>query len=105
MLLIRFRSIVKPLAIGPLVLLGQSSLQVFCTHFVFCFLGIGMMGDAERILGWRQVALIGGTFAALLLVAKIHARPELSARTGNETGPAAQSPSIAPAEREFTRAA
>jgi hypothetical protein len=105
MLLIRFRSIVKPLAIRPLVLLGQSSLQVFCTHFVFCFLGIGMMGDAERILGWRQVALIAGTFAALLLVAKIHARPELSARTGNETGPAAQSPSIAPAEREFTRAA
>jgi hypothetical protein len=105
-LLIRFRSIVKPLAIRPLVLLGQSSLQVFCTHFLFCFLGIGMMGDAERIFGWRQVALIAGTFAALFLVAKIHARPELSARTGKGTEEVtAQPPSIAPAESEFTRAA
>jgi hypothetical protein len=66
MLLIRFRSAVKPLAVRPLVLLGQSSLQAFCAHFLFCFLGIGMMGDADRIFGWRQFALIGVTFATLL---------------------------------------
>jgi hypothetical protein len=76
-LLVRFQSVVKPLAVRPLVLMGQSSLQVFCAHFIFCFLGLGLMGGAERIFGWPQLALIVGTFAALLLVAKIFARQEL----------------------------
>jgi hypothetical protein len=79
MLLIRFRAVVKPLAIRPLVMMGQSSLQVFCTHFLFCFVGIGMMGNADRILGWRQGVIIVVTFASLLLIAKIYARPELLA--------------------------
>jgi hypothetical protein len=80
MLLIRFRKALQPLAIRPLVLMGQSSLQVFSMHFLFCFLGIGMMGSADRIFGWEQAALIVGTFAALLLVAKAYARPELVAQ-------------------------
>jgi hypothetical protein len=77
-LLIRFQSVVKPLAVRPLVLMGQASLQVFCAHFLFCFLGLGLMGDAERIFGWAQFALIIGTFAALLVVARILARPEIN---------------------------
>jgi hypothetical protein len=72
MVLIRFRSIPKAISIRPLVLMGQSSLQVFCTHFVFCFIGIGMMGSSDRIFGWPQAVLIAGTFAALLLVARLH---------------------------------
>jgi hypothetical protein len=72
--LIHFRFILKALSIRPLVLMGQSSLQVFCTHFVFCFIGIGMMGNGDRIYGWPQLALIVGTFAALLLVAKLSVR-------------------------------
>jgi hypothetical protein len=77
-LLIRFQSVVKALAVRPLVLMGQASLQVFCAHFVFCFLGLGLMGDAERIFGWPQFALIIGTFAALLFIARIFARPEIN---------------------------
>jgi len=77
-LLIRFQSVVKPLAVRPLVLMGQASLQVFCAHFVFCFIGLGLMGGADRIFGWAQVALVIGTFGALLLVAKIFARPEIN---------------------------
>jgi hypothetical protein len=76
-LLIRFRWLVQPLAIRPLVLMGQSSLQVFCTHFLFCFLGIGMMGNADRIYGWPQFALATVTLSALLLVARMRARDEL----------------------------
>jgi hypothetical protein len=89
-LLIRFQSVVKPLAVRPLVLLGQASLQVFCAHFVFCFLGLGLTGGADRIFGWTQLALIVGTFAALLLVAKIFARQEISTVQG-------RSPSARPA--------
>jgi hypothetical protein len=84
-LLIRFQSVVKPLAVRPLVLLGQASLQVFCAHFVFCFLGLGLMGGADRIFGWAQLALIVGTFAALLLVAKIFARRELGTAHARST--------------------
>lgn len=86
-LLVRFRPILKRFSIRPLALLGQSSLQVFCTHFLFCFLGIAMMGSADRILGWKQVGLIVVTFAALLLVAKLRARPELFVQSngGGET--------------------
>jgi hypothetical protein len=105
-LLIQFRAFVKPLAIRPLVLMGQSSLQVFCTHFVFCFIGIGMMGSAARIYGWPQFALIALTFAALLIVAKLHAKPEPAANTspGREPRPPVLPP-VSPPASEFTRAA
>lgn len=79
MLLIRFRPVVKELSVQPLVLMGQSSLQVFCTHFVFCFIGLGMMANADRLYGWKQPALIVVTFAALLLIAKLRDRKLTSA--------------------------
>jgi len=97
--LIRFRSVAKHLAIRPLVMLGQSSLQVFCTHFLFCFLGLGLMGNADYVTGWRQVALAAVTFGTLLLVAKINARPELAQPAGAGDGrkEIATVPSPAPA--------
>jgi hypothetical protein len=104
-LLIRFRAIMKPLAIRPLVLMGQSSLQVFCTHFIFCFIGIGMLGNAERLFGWRQAALIVVTFAGLLIVAKLKARPELDAQASGEKTAKPAAPQIRPAENGLTRAA
>ena len=104
-LLIRFRAVVKPLAIRPLVLMGQSSLQVFCTHFFFCFLGVGMLGTAERIFGWRQFALVAGTFAALLLVARMRARPELAVRPSGGSRLAPPPAPLTPAENELPRAA
>jgi len=84
MLLIRFREALRPLAIRPFVLMGQSSLQVFSMHFLFCFLGIGMVGNADRIFGWKQAALIVGTFAGLLLIAQAYARPELTTQASSE---------------------
>jgi hypothetical protein len=78
-LLIRFQSALKPLAVRPLVLLGQASLQVFCAHFLFCFVGLAVMGDAERLMGWRQAALIVVTFAGLLWTAKIFGKSETKA--------------------------
>ena len=79
-LLIRFQSVLKRLAVRPFILLGQASLQVFCAHFLFCFLGLGLMGRADRMFGWGQFALIIGTFGSLLLVAKIFAIPRPSGR-------------------------
>ncbi|HTR66596.1 MAG TPA: OpgC domain-containing protein [Terriglobales bacterium] len=68
-LLVRFQPSLKRLAIRPLVLLGQASLQVFCAHLFFVFLGLAMMGDNPILAGWKEIALPVVTFATLLLVA------------------------------------
>jgi hypothetical protein len=76
MLLIVTQRIWKPLAVGPLVLMGQSSLQVFCVHLLCCFAGLTLLGNASMLSGWRQAALLSGTLAAMLLTAKIFAKSE-----------------------------
>jgi hypothetical protein len=75
-LLIFFQSILKPLAIRPLVMLGQSSLQVFCVHLLFCFAGLTLMGNASMLNGWRQAGLLTATFTAMLLTAKVFSKSE-----------------------------
>ncbi|HWG77164.1 MAG TPA: OpgC domain-containing protein [Steroidobacteraceae bacterium] len=75
---IRFHRVLEPLAARPLVLLGQSSLYVFCAHFVFCFAGLAMSGKADHVQGWPQFALLAAAFLALLGVAKLFARSELA---------------------------
>jgi hypothetical protein len=77
-LLIRAHSYLKPLSIRPLVLLGQSSLQVFCTHLFFCFAGLTLLGNASMLNGWRQFGLLATTLAAMLLTAKLFAKAELT---------------------------
>jgi hypothetical protein len=69
-LLVRFQSFFKRLAVRPLVVLGQASLPVFCTHVGFCFLGLAIMGERPMVAGWEQVALPGLTFAVLYAVAR-----------------------------------
>ena len=75
-LLIRFQAAVKPLAVRPLVLLGQASLQVFCVHLLFCFAGLTIMGPNERLTDWRQYALLGITLLAMFATAAIFAKSE-----------------------------
>ncbi len=75
-LLILSQPITKPAAIRPLVLLGQSSLQVFCVHLLFCFAGLTLMGNASMLNGWRQFALLGMTFTGMLITAKIFSKSE-----------------------------
>ena len=75
-LLIRFQEFVGPLAVRPLVMLGQSSLQVFCVHLLFCFGGLTLLGNATMLSGWRQAALFVVTMAALLVTARFFAKRE-----------------------------
>ncbi len=78
-LLVRARSYLKPLSIRPLVLLGQSSLQVFGTHLLFCFAGLTLLGNASMLSAWRQFGLLATTLVAMLLTAKLSAKAELKA--------------------------
>ncbi len=75
-LLILLQPITKPAAIRPLVLLGQSSLQVFCVHLLFCFAGLTLMGNASMLNGWRQFALLTTTLTAMLITARIFSKSE-----------------------------
>jgi hypothetical protein len=94
-LLIFSQSVLKPLAIRPLVMMGQSSLQVFCVHLLFCFAGLTLMGNASMLDGWRQSALLIATFSAMLLTAKLfsksEAQHERQPSTGSSSGPGTQS--------------
>ena len=80
-LLIRFQSILKPLAVRPLVLMGQTSLQVYCTHLLFCFAGLTLLGNATMLSGWRQFALLTATLSAMLLTARLLSKTESKIET------------------------
>ena len=75
-ILIVAQSVLKPLAIRPLVLMGQSSLQVFCVHLLFCFAGLTLLGNASMLSTSRQLALLATTFTAMLLTAKLFSKSE-----------------------------
>jgi len=87
-LLIRAHEYLKPVAIRPLVLLGQSSLQVFCTHLLFVFAGLTLLGNASMLSGWKQFGLIAATLSGMLLTAKLFSRSESNAE--NKSGTKAQ---------------
>jgi hypothetical protein len=70
-LAIRFRSFLKPLAIRPLVMMGQASLQVFCVHLLCVFFALTIMGNRTIVSGWLSVVVILISVSALYLTAKI----------------------------------
>ena len=76
LLLILSHPITKTAAIRPLVLLGQSSLQVFCVHLLFCFAGLTLLGNASMLSGWRQFALLSVTITGMFITAKIFSKSE-----------------------------
>jgi hypothetical protein len=94
-LLIRFQSILKPLAVRPLVLLGQASLQVFCVHLLFTFAGLTLLGNAAMLSAWEQIALLAATLAAMLLTGKIFSKSESRVERKGDSAPGA--PQLAPA--------
>jgi hypothetical protein len=80
-LLIRFQASLKWLAIRPLVIMGQASLPVFCTHVAFCFLGLTLMRDNPVVAGWERVALPALTFTSLYFVARKAVEHKKKSRT------------------------
>jgi hypothetical protein len=98
-LLVRFQGILKPLAVRPLVLLGQASLQVFCVHLLFCFAGLTLLGNAATLSRWGQLALLATTLAAMLLTAKVFSKSEAKSEVksdaaGNGHGERSSAPQV-----------
>jgi hypothetical protein len=59
---------------GPFVMLGQSSLEVFCAHLLVCFAALALVGDGSGLTVWPQVAIVVVGLAVLLAVAKLFAK-------------------------------
>jgi hypothetical protein len=75
-LLIVSQPITKHAAIRPLVLLGQSSLQVFCVHLLFCLAGLTLLGNASMLSGLKQLTLLTMTFTAMFITAIMFSKSE-----------------------------
>ena len=80
-LAIRFQRPLARLAIAPLVLLGRASIQVFCAHLFFCFLGLVIMGNRSMVSPWQQAVLIALTLSALYLTARLFSKSDAPARS------------------------
>jgi hypothetical protein len=74
---IRFRFLLKPLAVRPLVMLGQASLPVFCVHLLCVFFALTIMGANAMLTGWPAAVLVVVSFTALLLTAIVANRRAL----------------------------
>jgi hypothetical protein len=77
------RHLIKFVAIEPFLTLGRASLQVFCTHIAFVFVGLALLvrdvgedtGEPlEQLHGPAAIILLAITFTGLILVALVEVR-------------------------------
>ncbi len=67
--------VVRAVSREPFLTLGKASLQVFCAHIFFVFVGLALLyGEVEQLHGVTAIALLTVTFLALILVAASEVR-------------------------------
>jgi hypothetical protein len=93
--------LLRMVAIEPFLTLGKASLQVFCTHLAFVFIGLALLvrdvGDdvgapSEQLHGATAIALLVVTFTGLIWVATREVRKR-RARRENRSHPNFENPS------------
>jgi hypothetical protein len=87
-LTVRLRSVLKPLALPSLVMLGEASLEVFCVHLLCVFSALIILGDRAVISGFAAIALVLGSWSAMFLTAAFVARAKHKAPNGGPRLPA-----------------
>ena len=70
-LAVRFQSVLKRIAVRPLVLSGQASLEVFCVHLFCVFVALIAVGGNPALTGWRAASAILISLLAMLLTAVV----------------------------------
>ena len=68
--------IARKLDWAPLVLLGKSSLEVFCTSLLFSFAALSLIGDGIGASRLSDAAIVTLTFIGMYVVAYLGARPK-----------------------------
>jgi hypothetical protein len=67
--------------VEPLLTLGKASLEVFCAHLFFVFMGLALLyGEMSELHGRYAISLLIVTFAGLMLVAIREVRRKQKAR-------------------------
>jgi hypothetical protein len=70
--------------IEPFIMLGKASLQVFCAHLAFVFVGLALLyGTVSQLHGFDAVGLVALTFVGLIFVALRKIRRERQGQTAN----------------------
>jgi hypothetical protein len=81
-------------AVEPFLTLGKASLQVFCTHLAFVFVGLTLLvrdvgedvgAPSEQLHGLQAIVLLVVTFTGLILVAVHQVRSRRARRTGSSS--------------------
>ncbi|HUK65226.1 MAG TPA: OpgC domain-containing protein [Anaeromyxobacteraceae bacterium] len=99
-LAVHFRGFLKHLAVQPLVLLGQASLEVFCVHLMCVFFALTVMGSRPQIRGPAALVLVAASCAALFLTATLVTRRRARA---NRAGALPAVPAQHPPESHLTQ--
>jgi hypothetical protein len=69
--------VARRLAWAPLVILGKSSLEIFCIQVLFCFAALSLVGDGAAAPLSYQLAILTITLSSLYAIAYLRARPRL----------------------------
>jgi hypothetical protein len=73
--------------IEPFIMLGKASLQVFCAHLAFVFVGLALLyGTVSQLHGFYAVGLVALTFVGLIFVALSKVRRERQEHATNHPG-------------------
>lgn len=68
--------------IEPFIMLGKASLQVFCAHLAFVFVGLALLyGTVSQLHGFDAIGLVTLTFVGLIFVALRKIRSERQRQT------------------------
>jgi hypothetical protein len=80
------RYLTRVVLVEPLLTLGKASLEVFCAHIFFVFVGLALLyGEMTELHGRYAIILLGITFAGLILVAAREVRRKRKARQSSPT--------------------
>jgi len=96
--------VVKVVSREPFLTLGKASLQVFCAHVFFVFVGLALLyGEVEELHGWTAVILLAATFVSLIWVAAREVRKRHAKKTkGTPVITPAQETTLPPADQAAT---
>ncbi len=81
------KSLTRLVMVEPLLTLGKASLEVFCAHLFFVFVGLALLyGEVTELHGPYALILLTITFTALILVAIREVRRKQKARHSSPAG-------------------
>jgi hypothetical protein len=64
------RFLLPAVAVEPFLTLGKASLEVFCAHIIFVFIGLALLyNDVAQLHGMTAIVLLTVTFTGLFLLA------------------------------------